>query len=50
MLTATVRYAGANSVSYFGWTMLVAALTGGAALIVVILAIIAHRRHQVESV
>ncbi|MEV8440355.1 DUF3153 domain-containing protein [Actinosynnema sp. NPDC051121] len=50
MLSATVRYAGANSVSYFGWTMLVAGLTGGAALIVVILAIVAHRRHQVDSV
>lgn len=48
MLTATVRYAGANSVSYFGWTMLVAALTGGAALIVVVLAIVAHRRSRVS--
>ena len=47
MLNATVRYAGANSVSYVGWTMLVAGLTGGAALIVLILAIVAHRRHQV---
>ena len=49
MLNATVRYAGANSVSYFGWTMLVAGLTGGAAIIVLILAIVAHRRHQVDS-
>ncbi|ONI87226.1 hypothetical protein ALI22I_22525 [Saccharothrix sp. ALI-22-I] len=47
MLTATARYAGENSVSYFGWTMLVAALTGSAALIVLILAIVAHRRSQV---
>jgi hypothetical protein len=44
MLTATVRYAGANSVSYFGWTMLVAGLTGGAALIVLVLALVSHRR------
>ncbi|KOX22425.1 hypothetical protein ADK67_24225 [Saccharothrix sp. NRRL B-16348] len=47
MLNATVRYAGANSVSYMGWTLLVAGLTGGAALIVLILALVAHRRHQV---
>ncbi|MDQ2585752.1 DUF3153 domain-containing protein [Saccharothrix yanglingensis] len=47
MLNATVRYAGANSVSYFGWTMLVAGLTGGAALIVVVLAAVAHRRNAV---
>jgi hypothetical protein len=47
MLEATVRYAGENSPSYFGWTMLLAGLTGGAALIVVVLAIVAHRRSQV---
>jgi hypothetical protein len=47
MLTATARYAGENSVSYFGWTMLVAGLTGGASLIVLILAIVAHRRNLV---
>ncbi|MBB5808506.1 hypothetical protein F4560_008274 [Saccharothrix ecbatanensis] len=47
MLTATVRYAGENSVSYFGWTMLVAGLTGGAVLIVLVLALVAHRRSQV---
>ncbi|CAL9591909.1 DUF3153 domain-containing protein [Saccharothrix sp. NPDC042600] len=47
MLQATVRYAGENSPSYFGWTMLLAGLTGGAALIVVVLAIVAHRRSQV---
>jgi hypothetical protein len=47
MLTATVRYAGENSVSYFGWTMLVAGLTGGAALLVLVLALVAHRRSQV---
>ncbi|MFT7837282.1 DUF3153 domain-containing protein [Saccharothrix sp. BKS2] len=47
MLTATVRYAGANSVSYFGWTMLVAGLTGGAALIVLVLALVSHRRSLV---
>ncbi|WP_367130938.1 DUF3153 domain-containing protein [Saccharothrix sp. HUAS TT1] len=46
-LTATARYAGANSVSYFGWTMLVAGLTGGAALIVLVLAIVARRRSRV---
>ncbi|MFI9006310.1 DUF3153 domain-containing protein [Actinosynnema sp. NPDC053489] len=47
MLSATVRYEGANAVSYFGWTMLVAVLVGVAALIVVVLALVAHRRHQV---
>ncbi|WP_309112895.1 DUF3153 domain-containing protein [Saccharothrix sp.] len=47
MLQATVRYAGENSPSYFGWTMLLAGLTGGATLIVVVLAIVAHRRSQV---
>jgi len=47
MLTATVRYAGANSVSYFGWTMLVAGLTGGAALIVLVLALVSRRRSLV---
>ncbi|GAA1300861.1 DUF3153 domain-containing protein [Saccharothrix xinjiangensis] len=47
MLTATVRYAGANAVSYFGWTMLVAGLTGGAALIVLVLALVSHRRNLV---
>ncbi|GAA1348014.1 DUF3153 domain-containing protein [Saccharothrix algeriensis] len=47
MLTATIRYSGENSPSYFGWTMLVAGLTGGAALVVLVLAIVAHRRGQV---
>ncbi|WP_433270131.1 LppM family (lipo)protein [Actinosynnema sp. CS-041913] len=47
MLTATIRYAGENSPSYFAWTMLVAGLTGGAALIVLVLAIVAHRRSLV---
>ncbi|MEU4802495.1 DUF3153 domain-containing protein [Actinosynnema sp. NPDC023587] len=47
MITATLRYAGENSPSYFGWTMLVAGLTGAAALIVVVLAIVAHRRSLV---
>lgn len=47
MITATVRYAGANAVSYFGWTMLVAGLTGGAALIVLVLALVSHRRNLV---
>ncbi|QFZ17453.1 DUF3153 domain-containing protein [Saccharothrix syringae] len=48
MLTATVRYAGPNSVSYFGWAMLVAGLTGGAALIVLVLAVVSHRRGLVS--
>jgi hypothetical protein len=47
MLNATVQYAGENSNSWFGWAMLVAGLTGGAALIVVVLALVAHRRHAV---
>lgn len=47
MLTATVRYAGADGTSFFGWTMLVAGLTAGAALIVVVLALIAHKRSAV---
>ena len=47
MLNATVRYAGENSVSCFAWTMLVAGLTGAAALIVLILAVVAHRRSLV---
>lgn len=47
MLTATVQYAGTNSTSFFGWIMLVAALTGGAALIVVVLALVAHKRSLV---
>ncbi|MBB5959916.1 hypothetical protein FHS29_006538 [Saccharothrix tamanrassetensis] len=47
MLAATLRYAGENSPSYFAWTMLVAGLTGGAALIVLVLAIVAHRRSLV---
>ncbi len=47
MLTATIRYAGENSPSYFGWTMLVAGLTGAAALIVLVLAVVAHRRSLV---
>ncbi|WP_447006369.1 DUF3153 domain-containing protein [Saccharothrix isguenensis] len=46
MLTATARYAGENSVSYFGWTMLVAGLTGGAVLVVLVLALVSHRRSQ----
>lgn len=44
MINATVRYAGANSASYFGWIMLVAGLTSGAALIVLVLAVVSHRR------
>lgn len=47
MITATVRYAGPNSQSWFPWAMLVAGLTGGAALIVVVLAVVAHRRSLV---
>ena len=45
MLAATVQYAGENSSSFLGWALLVAALTGGAALIVVVLALIAHKRN-----
>ena len=45
MLQATVQYAGENSESFFGWALLVAGLTGGAALIVVVLALIAHKRN-----
>ncbi|WP_285751360.1 DUF3153 domain-containing protein [Lentzea sp. NBRC 105346] len=47
MLSATVRYAGSESTSFFGWAMLVAGLTAGAALIVVVLALIAHKRSAV---
>ncbi|MBW4721636.1 DUF3153 domain-containing protein [Saccharothrix obliqua] len=47
MLTATLRYAGENSPAYFAWTMLVAGLTGTAALIVLVLAVVAHRRSLV---
>ena len=47
MLTATVQYAGAESNSFLGWILLVGALTGGAALIVVVLALVAHRRSLV---
>jgi hypothetical protein len=47
MLTATVQYAGTNSDGFLGWILLVGALTGGAALIVVVLALVAHRRSLV---
>jgi hypothetical protein len=47
MLNATVQYAGADSEGMIGWVFLVGALTGGAALIVVVLALIAHRRSLV---
>ena len=45
MLQATVQYAGEESGSFLGWALLVAGLTGGAALIVVVLALIAHKRN-----
>ncbi|WP_199443312.1 LppM family (lipo)protein [Umezawaea beigongshangensis] len=47
MLTSTVRFQGTGGNSWFGWTMLVAALTGAAALIVVVLALVSHRRSLV---
>ncbi|MEU5692662.1 DUF3153 domain-containing protein [Actinosynnema sp. NPDC020468] len=47
MITATVRYPGENEPAYGGWALLVAGLTGGAALIVVILALVSHRRSLV---
>ncbi|ACU35355.1 DUF3153 domain-containing protein [Actinosynnema pretiosum subsp. pretiosum] len=47
MLTATVRYPGPDSQSWFPWVMLVAGLTGGAALVVVVMAVVSHRRSLV---
>jgi Protein of unknown function (DUF3153) len=44
MLSATVQYAGPDSEGFIGWVFLVGALTGGAALIVVLLALVSHRR------
>jgi len=40
-----LQYAGEESDSFLGWALLVAGLTGGAALIVVVLALIAHKRN-----
>ncbi|WP_223199145.1 DUF3153 domain-containing protein [Solihabitans fulvus] len=44
MLTATVQYSSNPTTSWQGWALLVGGLTGGAALIVIVLALVAHRR------
>jgi type 1 fimbria pilin len=45
MLLATVSFAGDGTATWLPWAMLVGGLTGGSALIVLVLALVSHRRH-----